>query len=255
MTELLHPIPESVSERMAWPGQWEDHSTLDGLSSSDASFTSSSSRRKLKPYRSPKHDDTSPGIVFQFPSLMIAKDANELSFGKFRVLSYPSRSDISTDSQDSFMSLTDSSESPRKREYHRKKELLYHEGDEDVYAYLKSSVSTAAIFSSSQATTRLSSMATLRTSKVPTSSSMTTVKLHRREPKNSINPIYQGKRECAACFTKKTPYWRNSWDDLLLCNACGIRYHKYRIYCKKCKYVPRKEERGLKSCPRCFERF
>jgi GATA zinc finger len=60
------------------------------------------------------------------------------------------------------------------------------------------------------------------------------------------------RKMCHSCRTKNTPYWRDGWDGVCLCNACGIRYRKRRMYCNDCLYVPRKDERILSKCPNCF---
>ena len=60
-----------------------------------------------------------------------------------------------------------------------------------------------------------------------------------------------GNKKCFACGTKKTPYWRDGWDGVLLCNACGIRFTKYRLRCLKCLYVPRKDEKHFHNCVKC----
>lgn len=64
-----------------------------------------------------------------------------------------------------------------------------------------------------------------------------------------------GKRKhCKSCGTRKTPYWRDGWGSgINLCNACGIRFHKYRKLCESCQCVAKKDEKGLLQCPRCFE--
>lgn len=57
---------------------------------------------------------------------------------------------------------------------------------------------------------------------------------------------------CGACKTSKTPYWRDSWSDaFILCNACGLRYSKFKRYCNACSYVPRKEDKGAICCTQC----
>jgi len=67
----------------------------------------------------------------------------------------------------------------------------------------------------------------------------------------AANFYADGQRKvCASCHTRSTPYWRDGWGGVCLCNACGIRYKKRRIVCGDCSYVPRKEERSG-ACPRC----
>jgi len=59
------------------------------------------------------------------------------------------------------------------------------------------------------------------------------------------------KKVCASCGTKETPYWRDGWGCVTLCNACGIRYQKYKLKCNNCTYIPRKEETHNIQCARC----
>uniref|UniRef100_A0A3Q2DS59 Zinc finger GATA like protein 1 n=1 Tax=Cyprinodon variegatus TaxID=28743 RepID=A0A3Q2DS59_CYPVA len=56
---------------------------------------------------------------------------------------------------------------------------------------------------------------------------------------------------CASCCTRKTPMWRDAEDGTPLCNACGIRYKKYRVRCVKCWLIPRKEGNSSLLCMRC----
>lgn len=58
-------------------------------------------------------------------------------------------------------------------------------------------------------------------------------------------------KECASCGTNKTPLWRDAEDGTHLCNACGIRWKKYRVRCIRCWYIPKKEEKVTKTCPSC----
>ena len=72
------------------------------------------------------------------------------------------------------------------------------------------------------------------------------------ESKDKPLPIERGKKVCISCKTKKTPYWREGWNrGVLLCNACGIRYQKYKKYCFTCFSIVRKDERGRLHCPEC----
>lgn len=77
-------------------------------------------------------------------------------------------------------------------------------------------------------------------------------------PKSPATPRvpYKGKfglhPTCGSCKTQKTPYWRDSWSDsFILCNACGLRYSKFKRYCVECSYVPRKEDKGAPCCTQC----
>ncbi|XP_056892428.1 GATA-type zinc finger protein 1 [Takifugu flavidus] len=56
---------------------------------------------------------------------------------------------------------------------------------------------------------------------------------------------------CASCSTRKTPMWRNAEDGTPLCNACGIRYKKYRVRCVNCWHIPRKEGNSNSTCLKC----
>ena len=62
-------------------------------------------------------------------------------------------------------------------------------------------------------------------------------------------------KTCASCKTKKTPLWRDSEDGTPYCNACGIRFKKYRIRCSICLYIPRKDEKISNSCCICGSRL
>lgn len=64
--------------------------------------------------------------------------------------------------------------------------------------------------------------------------------------KYGSNPV------CASCRTTKTPYWRDAWHQgILLCNACGLRFAKFKRRCTSCHYVPRKDDKGGRCCPLC----
>lgn len=56
---------------------------------------------------------------------------------------------------------------------------------------------------------------------------------------------------CASCKTRKTPLWRDAEDGTTYCNACGIRFKKYRICCPICSYIPRKDEKYGNTCCQC----
>ncbi|PWA32665.1 hypothetical protein CCH79_00012454 [Gambusia affinis] len=70
------------------------------------------------------------------------------------------------------------------------------------------------------------------------------------EETNHTSNINKGK-VCASCCTRKTPMWRDAEDGTPLCNACGIRYKKYRVRCVKCWHIPRKEGNSSSLCIRC----
>ncbi|KAM9489643.1 GATA-type zinc finger protein 1 [Salvelinus alpinus] len=56
---------------------------------------------------------------------------------------------------------------------------------------------------------------------------------------------------CASCCTSKTPLWRDAEDGTPLCNACGIRYKKYKVRCLQCWHIPRKEGNSNSRCFKC----
>ncbi|KAK1153741.1 hypothetical protein AOXY_G29410 [Acipenser oxyrinchus oxyrinchus] len=58
-------------------------------------------------------------------------------------------------------------------------------------------------------------------------------------------------KSCASCNTKKTPLWRDAEDGTPLCNACGIRYKKYRIRCFRCWHIPKKDGNSNSKCLKC----
>eukprot|EP00054_Salpingoeca_dolichothecata_P003400 m.26824 g.26824 ORF g.26824 m.26824 type:complete len:321 (+) comp13825_c1_seq1:121-1083(+) len=73
------------------------------------------------------------------------------------------------------------------------------------------------------------------------------VPLHKPKPNNKT-------KTCYCCGTTTTPLWRDL-ESTPLCNACGIRYKKYGLHCKHCHYVPCKQERKEKLCPRCHKKL
>jgi hypothetical protein len=70
---------------------------------------------------------------------------------------------------------------------------------------------------------------------------------------SSFSAASSNRKKCASCSARKTPYWREGWSEgVLLCNACGIRFHKYRKYCLKCSCIAKKDEQGRLQCPKCL---
>ncbi|XP_067416723.1 GATA-type zinc finger protein 1 isoform X2 [Emydura macquarii macquarii] len=65
----------------------------------------------------------------------------------------------------------------------------------------------------------------------------------------------QSSKCCASCQTKKTPLWRIAEDGTPLCNACGIRYKKYRIRCFSCWNIPKKSGKSYSRCPNCGDKL
>ncbi|KAJ2786828.1 DNA-binding transcription repressor [Coemansia interrupta] len=73
-----------------------------------------------------------------------------------------------------------------------------------------------------------------------------------------VDSSYAGassRRCCASCGASSTPCWRPGLiDSMTLCNQCGLRYKKGKVYCAKCSYVPTKTEiatGGATVCKRC----
>lgn len=61
---------------------------------------------------------------------------------------------------------------------------------------------------------------------------------------------------CRSCSARITPYWRDGWSaDVMLCNACGLRFQKFATRCGKCSYIPRKEDGPLRECPQCKSKW
>ena len=48
---------------------------------------------------------------------------------------------------------------------------------------------------------------------------------------------FAGARSCRCCGITETPMWRKDGDGGDLCNACGMRWIKYRKQCPMCQYV------------------
>uniref|UniRef100_A0A8C4J644 GATA-type domain-containing protein n=1 Tax=Dromaius novaehollandiae TaxID=8790 RepID=A0A8C4J644_DRONO len=62
-----------------------------------------------------------------------------------------------------------------------------------------------------------------------------------------------GSRRCASCKTRRTPLWRIAEAGTRLCNACGIRYKKYRLRCWRCWNIPRRSGKPCSRCSNCGE--
>ncbi|XP_053159303.1 GATA-type zinc finger protein 1 isoform X2 [Hemicordylus capensis] len=70
------------------------------------------------------------------------------------------------------------------------------------------------------------------------------------EEEQGCLPTHRNKR-CASCKTRKTPLWRDAEDGTPLCNACGIRYKKYRIRCFQCWNIPKHGGKPYSHCSNC----
>ena len=67
----------------------------------------------------------------------------------------------------------------------------------------------------------------------------------------SFSTSTTSKVKTCSCKTRKTPLWRDSEDGTPYCNACGIRYKKYRVRCPVCSYIPHKDENINNVCCIC----
>ncbi|XP_064605964.1 GATA-type zinc finger protein 1-like [Liolophura sinensis] len=72
-----------------------------------------------------------------------------------------------------------------------------------------------------------------------------------KQPLIYISSKIPWRYSCASCDTRKTPLWRDAEDGTRLCNACGIRYKKYRVRCSRCWHIPKKDGKSYPHCPRC----
>ncbi|KAH7977540.1 hypothetical protein HPB49_002192 [Dermacentor silvarum] len=63
--------------------------------------------------------------------------------------------------------------------------------------------------------------------------------------------VEQQDKQCASCATKLTPVWRDAKDGTPLCNACGIRYNKYKVRCTRCWHIPKKNDHTRMTCKEC----
>jgi len=59
--------------------------------------------------------------------------------------------------------------------------------------------------------------------RIPKPPKVRTEPYEKPEPQGKQNSM-GGKKRCFSCGTNKTPYWRDGWDGVALCNACGIRF-------------------------------
>ena len=72
------------------------------------------------------------------------------------------------------------------------------------------------------------------------------------KPSRPSDENHEEGKVCVSCGASKTPYWREAWSPtVLLCNACGLRYSKFKRRCLKCCYVPRKEDKSSRQCTQC----
>lgn len=182
-------------------------------------------RKSPGPQRSatPLDNFLTPGILFRFPSdfsdskmpATFVSACNPNSIGKY------SFSNINTDSIDPMGF-------PPKNEFKQ-----MHVFDDSEFSSCCSARSTTPLSSSSIE------------NYVPINNSM-----------NVLQEVVKSskRRRCESCGTRRTPYWRDGWEPgIILCNACGIRFHKYRRHCEKCYCIAKKDDKGRIHCPKCFE--
>lgn len=86
--------------------------------------------------------------------------------------------------------------------------------------------------------------------RLKTRTTQKSIKTSSDEESDSATSSSKGK-VCASCCTRKTPMWRDAEDGTPLCNACGIRYKKYRVRCVNCWHIPKKEGNSISRCIRC----
>lgn len=71
----------------------------------------------------------------------------------------------------------------------------------------------------------------------------------------SVYGVIHGRRTCGACGATSSPCWRHGLiENMTLCNQCGLRFKKGKVYCPNCCYVPTKTEiatGGARLCVRC----
>jgi len=88
--------------------------------------------------------------------------------------------------------------------------------------------------------------------KRPTSSAIPSSPKSPSAPRVPYKGRFGSNPVCGSCKSSKTPYWRDSWSNaFILCNACGLRYSKFKRYCNECAYVPRKEDKSTPCCAQC----
>nr|XP_040043315.1 GATA-type zinc finger protein 1 [Gasterosteus aculeatus aculeatus]XP_040043316.1 GATA-type zinc finger protein 1 [Gasterosteus aculeatus aculeatus]XP_040043318.1 GATA-type zinc finger protein 1 [Gasterosteus aculeatus aculeatus]XP_040043319.1 GATA-type zinc finger protein 1 [Gasterosteus aculeatus aculeatus] len=81
--------------------------------------------------------------------------------------------------------------------------------------------------------------------------SQKSIKTSSSDEESYLTPSVSKGKACESCCTRKTPMWRDAEDGTPLCNACGIRYKKYRVRCVKCWHIPRKEGNSNSRCLKC----
>ncbi|KAF3687557.1 GATA-type zinc finger protein 1 GATA-like protein 1 [Channa argus] len=91
----------------------------------------------------------------------------------------------------------------------------------------------------------------VRKPKLRSRTSQKSLKTSSSEEESDLTTNASKDKVCASCCTRKTPMWRDAEDGTPLCNACGIRYKKYRVRCVKCWHIPKKEGNSNSCCLKC----
>ncbi|KAK2816911.1 hypothetical protein Q5P01_025102 [Channa striata] len=91
----------------------------------------------------------------------------------------------------------------------------------------------------------------VRKPKLRTRTSLKSLKTSSSEEEIDLTTNVSKDKVCASCCTRKTPMWRDAEDGTPLCNACGIRYKKYRVRCVNCWHIPKKEGNTNSCCLKC----
>ncbi|XP_051240596.1 GATA-type zinc finger protein 1 [Dicentrarchus labrax] len=91
----------------------------------------------------------------------------------------------------------------------------------------------------------------VRKPRLRTRTSQKSLKTSSSDEESDLTTNVSKGKVCASCCTRKTPMWRDAEDGTPLCNACGIRYKKYRVRCVNCWHIPRKEGNSSSCCLKC----
>lgn len=232
--------------------------------------------RKGRPNRSCSWQDAAPGIVFKFNDdsqtiLVIPNNISSQDLGKIEIFD---RSERKVRSQ-SITSLSGYLPFPATRSRPRsfsidctslgspsvssqnsnisQKELnpCVTEIDEEDYSNesgretRKSSISSVSSSSGASQKKKFNAAGNSLSHLIPNKLLAT---LSRRISSNSSHELCR----CSSCNQSVTPYWRDGWaEDVMLCNACGLRFQKFAQRCMYCKYIPRKEDGVEDTCPQC----
>ncbi|KAK8807118.1 hypothetical protein WA158_003877 [Blastocystis sp. Blastoise] len=74
------------------------------------------------------------------------------------------------------------------------------------------------------------------------------------QPERSSKVYKYRVKRCASCKKRQTPRWhvvQIPKEKLLLCNACAMRFKKYKSICQNCLHAYKKDELDMIICPKC----